>query len=63
MAVLYDTFETETAEAESLQQRIDSINDDLRKYKDLRKVRSLGSSDQPEVATGHCPTCHQELAA
>ena len=62
VAALYDKFETETAEAESLQQRIDSINDDLRKYKDLRKVRNLGSSDQPEVATGHCPTCHQELA-
>jgi len=29
---------------------------------DLRKVRNLGSSDQPEVVTGHCPTCHQELA-
>ena len=62
VAALYGIFETETAEAESLQQRIDSINDDLRKYKDLRKVRNLGSSDQPEAATGHCPTCHQELA-
>ena len=28
----------------------------------MRKVRSLGSSDQPEVVTGHCPTCHQEVA-
>ena len=62
VAALYDKFETETAEAESLQQRIDSINDDLRKYKDLRKVRNLGSNDQPEVVSGHCPTCHQELA-
>ena len=62
VAALYDKFETETAEAESLQQRIDSINDDLRKYKDLRKVRNLGSSDEPEVVTGHCPTCRQELA-
>jgi hypothetical protein len=40
--VLFKKLETETAEAESLQQRIDSINDDLRKYKDLRKVRNLG---------------------
>jgi len=62
VALLYEKFETETVEAESLQQRIDSINDDLRKYKDLRKVRNLGSNDQPEVATGHCPTCHQELS-
>ena len=38
VAALYERFETETTEAESLQQLIDSINDDLRKYKDLRKV-------------------------
>lgn len=62
VAFLYEKFETETAEAESLQQRIDGINDDLRKYKDLRKVRKLGSRDQPDVISGHCPTCHQELA-
>ena len=42
MAALYEKFETDTAEAESLQQRIDSINDDFRKYKDLRKVRKMG---------------------
>jgi hypothetical protein len=62
VALLYEKFEADTAEAESLQQRIDSINDDLRKYKDLRKVRRLGSKDGPEIISGHCPTCHQELA-
>jgi hypothetical protein len=62
VAALYEKFETDSAEAESLQQRIDGINDDLRKYKDLRKVRRMGSNDQPEVVNGHCPTCHQELA-
>ena len=62
VAALYEQFESDSAEAESLQQRIDGINDDLRKYKDLRKVRKMGSNDQPEIVTGHCPTCHQELA-
>jgi predicted nucleic acid-binding Zn-ribbon protein len=62
VAALYEQFEADSAEAESLQQRIDGINDDLRKYKDLRKVRKLGSNDQPKVVSGHCPTCHQELA-
>lgn len=62
IAALYEKFEADTSEAESLQQRLDTINDDLRKYKDLRKVRRMGSSDSPEVVTGHCPTCHQELA-
>lgn len=62
IAVLYEKFEADTAEAESVQQRLDTINDDLRKYKDLRKVRRMGSSDGPEAVNGHCPTCHQELA-
>ncbi len=62
VAFLYEKFETDSSEAESLQQRIDGINDDLRKYKDLRKVRKMGSNDQPQVINGHCPTCHQELA-
>lgn len=62
IAALYEKFEADTAEAESIQQRLDTINDDLRKYKDLRKVRRMGSSDGPEVVNGHCPTCHQELA-
>ena len=38
VAALYEQFETDSAEAESLQQRIGGINDDLRKYKDLRVV-------------------------
>jgi hypothetical protein len=62
VAALYQQFESDTAEAESLQQRIDSINDDLRKYKDLRKVRKMGSKNEPDVIGGHCPTCHQEIA-
>jgi predicted nuclease with TOPRIM domain len=61
IAALYEKFETENAEAQALQQRLDTINDDLRKYKDLRKVRRMGSSDGPEVVNGHCPTCHQDL--
>ena len=49
-------------EIEALHQRIEAIEDDLRKYKDVRRLRKLGSSDEPEVAKGICPTCHQDLA-
>src|SRR5262249_47727601 len=62
IAVILNKLESDTAEAESLKQQIDTIGDDLRKYKDVRKIRKLGSEDEPEVARGHCPTCHQELA-
>jgi len=62
IAALISKIELGTAEADSLKQQIEAIGDDLRKYKDVRKLRRLGSSDAPEVSTGHCPTCHQELA-
>lgn len=62
VAALYERFEADTSEADSLQQRIDTINDNLRKYKDLKKVRNLGSKDEPNVISGHCPTCLQELS-
>ena len=62
VTALFQQFESDSAEADSLKQRIESISDDLRKYKDLRKIRKMGSKDQPDVISGHCPTCHQEIA-
>ena len=59
---LVEQLEADGAEVSALKQRIDSIEDDLRKYKDVRRLRKLGSSDEPEAAKGLCPTCHQELA-
>ena len=62
IGALLHKIEADTGEAESLKQHIDALQDDLRKYKDVRKIRRLGSQDEPEAAKGHCPTCHQELA-
>ncbi len=59
---LVEQIESDTSEIEALHQRIEAIEDDLRKYKDVRRLRKLGSSDEPETAKGVCPTCHQDLA-
>jgi hypothetical protein len=59
---LVEKLESDTSEIEALHQRIDAIEDDLRKYKDVRRLRKLGSSDEPETVKGICPTCHQSLA-
>lgn len=58
---LVETIEADTSEATALMQRIESIEDDLRKYKDVRRLRILGSQDEPELTRKACPTCHQEL--
>jgi hypothetical protein len=58
---LVEKIEADASEADALKQRIESIEDDLRKYKDVRRLRTLGSHDEPEAANKLCPTCHQEL--
>jgi hypothetical protein len=62
VAVLAEGIETGTSEAQALKDRLGAIGDDLRKYKDVRRLRKLGSADEPEVIRGVCPTCHQELS-
>jgi predicted nucleic acid-binding Zn-ribbon protein len=59
---LVEKIDTDGSQVAALRQRIDSIQDDLRKYKDVRRLRKLGSPDEPETANGACPTCHQELS-
>ena len=54
--------EGEISEAEALEERIASLIEDQRKYKDLRKLRELGSDGVDEVIHGTCPTCHQEIS-
>lgn len=61
VTALVEKIEADTTELASLERRIEAIDDDLRKYKDVRRLRQLGSADQPEAAKGVCPTCHQDL--
>lgn len=56
------SLEGEMSEAEALEERIASLIEDQRKYKDLRKLRELGSDGVDEVIHGACPTCHQEIS-
>ncbi len=61
VTALVEKLESDSSEAQALSQRIEAIEDDLRKYKDVRRIRTLGSSDEPDSEKGVCPTCHQEL--
>ena len=59
--VLLNKVEAERSEADALSQRIAAVEDDLRRYKDVRRLRKLGSDDGLEILRGVCPTCHQEM--
>jgi predicted nucleic acid-binding Zn-ribbon protein len=57
-----ENLEAEISEADALQERISSLREDQRKYKDLLKLRELGSTTTIEIETGSCPTCHQPVS-
>lgn len=61
-SALVGKIESDSSEVVALKKRIEGIEDDLRKYKDVRRLRKLGSSDEIEAIIGVCPTCHQEVA-
>jgi len=54
--------ESGISEVEALKERIDSLKEDQRKYKDLRRLRDLGSDRVYEELHGSCPTCHQAIS-
>ncbi|PHC91645.1 hypothetical protein COF42_03375 [Bacillus wiedmannii] len=52
-------YEFEQEYLNSINNRINATMVDLRKYKDVEKIRKLGSLDEMEFTKGVCPTCHQ----
>lgn len=54
--------ESNISEVEALKERIESLKEDQRKYKDLRRLQSLGSDRVSNELHGTCPTCHQEIS-
>lgn len=46
----------------SIESRIQGINDSLRKYKDLKRLESLGSEEEFSLTQDKCPTCHSTLS-
>ena len=57
-----EDLEGQISEAESLEEHIQSLQEDQRKYKELRKLRNLGADSVAEVIHGACPTCNQEIS-
>ena len=59
---LVEQIESDRSESNALEARIQAIQDDLRKHKDIGRLKKLGSSDEdPGIGVGVCPTCHQEI--
>jgi predicted nucleic acid-binding Zn-ribbon protein len=59
---MLDNLESEISEADAIEERIKSLREDQRKYKDLLRLRELGSEGPVAIETESCPTCHQAVS-
>jgi len=61
LASLVERVESDRSESVALQARIHAVEDDLRKHKDISRLRKLGSTDGADFSSSICPTCHQDI--
>lgn len=47
--------------ARSIDKRLIAVRESLRKYKDIQKMQSYGSTEKFEFMSGLCPTCNQPI--
>lgn len=62
IAQLFEEVQIERGQLAALETRIEALEEDVRRNKDVRQLRKMGSSDNFDVEDGACPTCHQPLA-
>jgi AAA domain len=51
----------ERAHRDSIFTRLQALAEDYRKYQDAKKLENRGGTVLLKIASGHCPTCHQEI--
>lgn len=55
--------EADRAQSRAIEERLRTLDEDLVRNKDARKLQELGAVGSWSVTTGRCPTCHQEVGA
>ncbi|MBK0059726.1 hypothetical protein IAE40_13870 [Pseudomonas sp. S44] len=45
----------------SIEKRISSVKEGLRKYRDIKKIQEYGSTESFKFLEGQCPTCNQPI--
>jgi len=58
---LFRDTEVETAQNESIRERLGALREDLQHFQDLKRLRDIGSDLNLHVASGKCPTCGQAV--
>jgi hypothetical protein len=58
---LADALENERNEMKRVSTRLNAIDEDIQRNKDVRTLRTLGSRQNSTVDNGICPVCHQPI--
>jgi hypothetical protein len=58
---MLDDIESEKMQRDSIQVRLEALQEDLEKNKDAQKLKSFGSVARWSLSDSTCPTCHQHL--
>lgn len=56
-----ESLQLEKLQQQHTEERLTAIEEDLQKYKDVRRIKKLGSLENIQFTNGQCPTCHQEV--
>lgn len=57
-----EDFENQSIHVDSLRSRISSLQEELLRNRDLRRLADLGSVQELQSTRGVCPTCEQEIS-
>ena len=60
-ARLMQSLDFECGEVASVQSRLEALEEDIRKNKDIKILQDMGSSNLVGVMKGVCPACHQPV--
>ncbi len=58
---LEDDLQTETGNLAALETRLATVDEDLVRNKDARKLRNFGATSLLAISRHECPTCHQHV--
>lgn len=58
----FEDFENQSIHIESLRARISSLQEELLRNRDLKRLANLGSTQELQLTRGVCPTCEQEIS-
>jgi hypothetical protein len=58
---LLDSLAMEEQEVKRIEERLEAVDEDIQKTKDVRTLKQLGSRQDSAIDRGTCPVCHQTI--